>query len=75
MPNAGRLDLWPQPTPNEAQSTTALPTRDAARFRWNANPYEMDNHGDGTAEGDPAAWLLAYWLARYHGLLGGDEAA
>jgi hypothetical protein len=67
--NSDRLDLWPQQAPFEQQSTSALPSRDAARMRWNANPYDLDSRGSGTQEYDPGAFLLAYWMARHHGLL------
>jgi hypothetical protein len=67
--NSDRIDLWPQQSPFEQQSTSAIPTHDAARFRWNANPYELDTGRTGTDEYDPGAFLLAYWMARYHGML------
>lgn len=38
-------------------------------MRWNGNPFEPDGGGDGSREDDGAAWLLAYWMGRYHGLI------
>ncbi len=35
---------------------------------WNANPHDLDG-GSGMWENDPGAWLLPYWLARYHGII------
>ena len=67
--NSGRDDLRHMAEPFGEQSTTAVPARDADRTRWNANPYTMDEGSGGMREGDPAAFLLAYWMARYHGLL------
>jgi len=67
--NSRRADLRHRPPPLDAQSSTAVPPREAARFRWNADPYRMDDGSRGLGEGDPGAWLLSYWLARYHGLL------
>ena len=67
--NSGRADLRHMARPFEEQATTAVPSRNAERFRWNANPYQMDGGDGGWHEGDPAAFLLAYWMARYHGLL------
>jgi hypothetical protein len=26
-------------------------------------------------EGDPGAWLLAFWMARHHGLIGAPTTA
>ena len=74
--NSRRADLRHRPPPLEAQASTAVPPREAARFRWNANPYRMDDTGSrGMGEADPGAWLLSYWLARYHGLLGASPSA
>ena len=57
-----------------------LPTNERSQYLWNANPYDTAGapevwnneparrHG-GMNEDDPGAWLLPYWMARYHGLL------
>ena len=69
--NSGRADLRHQAAPFGEQATSAIPSRDAQRFRWNANPYQMDTEGHhGLREADPSGFLLAYWMARYHQLLG-----
>ena len=68
--NSRRPDLRHRPAPFGTEASTAIPSRDAGRYRWNANPYRMDDGASGMAEADPGAWLLAYWLTRYHQLLG-----
>ena len=67
--NSDRADVWAQPAPFSEQSTRAVPSSNAVRTRWNANPYEMDTGNGGRVEGDPGSFLLPYWMARYHGLL------
>lgn len=37
--------------------------------RWNQDPYRPDHRGDGRNEGSGEHFLLAYWMARYHGLI------
>ncbi|MCA9450263.1 MAG: hypothetical protein KC931_24285, partial [Candidatus Omnitrophica bacterium] len=37
--------------------------------RWNQDPYRPDSGGDGLMEGSGEHYLVAYWLARYHGLV------
>ncbi|MDP2437626.1 MAG: hypothetical protein Q8P67_17935 [archaeon] len=37
-------------------------------LRWNCDPYSPDG-GSGYSEEDPGAWLLPYWMARYHKLI------
>ena len=49
-------------------SLEVLPANERAQFRWNGNPHDLDG-GSGFNEGDPGAWLLPYWMARYHGLV------
>jgi hypothetical protein len=36
-------------------------------MKWNANPFELTG-GSGNAEMAPGAFLLAYWMGRYHGM-------
>ena len=68
--NSGRLDVWIQRAPNEDEETEEVPVAESTRLRWNANPYALVQGGGGNMEGDPGAFLLAYWLSRYHGLIG-----
>ena len=39
-------------------------------MRWNGNPYQCDGGTpDGRTEEDGSAWLLPYWMGRYHGFI------
>jgi len=49
--------------------TRALPFSELRIMRWSGNPFEPDGGGNGSSEDDGGAWLLAYWMARYHGLI------
>eukprot|EP00943_MAST-04B_sp_MAST-4B-sp1_P001535 g1535.t1 len=46
-----------------------LPANERCQYRWNANPYIVQDCGSGMSESDPGAWLLPYWMARYYGLI------
>jgi hypothetical protein len=50
------------------QSVELLPWDERGMFRWNGNPFELDG-GSGFTETDPSAWLLPYWMARFHGFI------
>jgi hypothetical protein len=50
----------------ERQLLHVLPVDERNFNRWNTNPYEPDGGHDGRLEGDGAAYLLPYWLGRYH---------
>lgn len=66
------------------RSTRVLPPNERMQYRWNADPYAVDDGhncdpvgqacSDGLEEADPTAFLLPYWMARYHGLLGPPAA-
>ncbi len=60
--NRGRFGEW--------QSVEVLPYSERAVMRWNGNPYRLDG-GDplGRSEDDGTAFLLPYWLARYHQII------
>jgi hypothetical protein len=51
------------------QLAHVLPADERNIQKWNQNPYIPDGGGDGTHEDDGAAWLLPYWMARYHGFI------
>jgi len=38
-------------------------------LRWNADPYELDQSGNGRERGDGTFILLPYWTGRYHRLI------
>ena len=70
-PNSHRLDIRINPDytrSNQKQSIEVLPPDERRVMRWNGNPFELDG-GSGFGEDDPGAWLLPYWMARYHGLI------
>jgi hypothetical protein len=54
----------------EAQSVEIVPYSERVVMRWNGNPYRLDG-GDplGRREDDGAAFLLPYWMGRYHRLI------
>ncbi len=54
----------------KSESTTVVPAGERHLERWNGNPYELEGGSiDGREEEDGSAWLLPYWMGRYHGLL------
>jgi hypothetical protein len=55
------------------QLTRALPASERRLMRWNGNPYQCDG-GDltGRNEEDGSAWLLPYWMGRYHRFISED---
>ncbi len=54
----------------ETQSVEVLPYSERTLMRWNGNPYRLDG-GDplGRREEDGVAFLLPYWMGRYHRLI------
>lgn len=58
----GRFEEW--------QSVEVIPYSERTVMRWNGNPYRLDG-GDplGRTEEDGSAFLLAYWMGRYHRLI------
>lgn len=50
-----------------------LPVDERSFEKWNADPYEPDKPGDGRHEDDGAAYLLPYWMGRYHGFIAEQE--
>ncbi|NUM55628.1 MAG: hypothetical protein HUU46_18455 [Candidatus Hydrogenedentes bacterium] len=49
--------------------TRVLPADERCFQKWNGDPYEPDRGGDGRSEDDGAAFLLPYWMGRYHGFI------
>lgn len=71
--NSNRQDVFFRPGQNRAfqshtDSVRVLPANERAQLRWNGNPHQLDG-GNGMSETGPGAWLLPYWMARYHGIL------
>ena len=57
-----RVDRFGKP-----QALRVLPADERNFEKWNSNPYVLDDGGDGRYEDDGAAYLLPYWMGRYHG--------
>ena len=70
--NSHRADIEFSPIPNRFDLPVlarVLPADERAFRKWNADPYEPDEKGDGRIEDDGAAYLLPYWMARFHGFI------
>ena len=70
--NSHRADVAFSPLPNRFGRpvlTRVLPADERCFKKWNADPYIPDEGGDGRLEDDGAAYLLPYWMARYHGFI------
>lgn len=73
--NSHRTDLVWSATPDRAgrrEALTLLPPDERPVMRWNANPFVVDGGHKGRSEDDGAAFLLPYWLGRYHKFLLGE---
>jgi hypothetical protein len=64
---AGQLDRF-----GRKESGNLLPPDERPVMKWNGNPFVVDGGGGGHGEDDGAAFLLPYWLGRYHGFLTGE---
>lgn len=52
------------------ETDRVLPVSERPLMRWNGNPYSCDGGSQiGRAEEDGGAWLLPYWMGRFHGFL------
>ncbi|MCS7253919.1 MAG: hypothetical protein RMK18_02420 [Armatimonadota bacterium] len=54
----------------ELQAVEPLPFTERPMHKWNGNPYRLDGGANGMIEEDATFFLLPYWLARFHGLIG-----
>ena len=70
---AGRTDTLIDPVPDrfgKPQVLQVLPIDERPMAKWNANPYSIGStQWDAHAEEDGGAYLLPYWMARYHGFI------
>jgi ligand-binding sensor domain-containing protein len=70
--NSHRLDIVLDTSKGlrEPQSAQIVPYSEREVMRWNGNPYRLDG-GDplGRREDDGTAFLLPYWMGRYHRLI------
>lgn len=46
-----------------------FPTRETEPCRWDHWLMQMDGGENGNDVAEPGAWLLAYWMGRYHGYI------
>jgi hypothetical protein len=51
------------------QAKTLLPRDELPVAKWNSNPFDVDGGNGGRSEDDGTAFLLPYWMGRYHRFL------
>lgn len=74
--NTDRDDVVPAQGPDRfgnAESVAVLPYSENGMRKWNGNPYQLRRGGDGRSEDDGAAYLLPYWMARFHRVIEDDS--
>jgi hypothetical protein len=54
------------------EALTLLPPDERPVMKWNSNPFVVDGGAGGHAEDDGAAFLLPYWMGRYHKFIVGE---
>ena len=59
--------------PGDRDTPHSLLSLDATARLARTQPFEISDGWDGMVEGDPGAWLLPYWMARFYGLLTAQE--
>lgn len=72
MYNSQRIDLRKNPLTDrfgKQQATRPIPVDERGITKWNSNTFLFDYPGNGTGEDDGAAWLLPYWMGRYHKII------
>ncbi len=72
MINSHRADVAFSPLPNRFGRPVlnrVLPADERSFKKWNGDPYEPDDAGTGRHEDDGAAYLLPYWMGRFHGFI------
>src|SRR5436190_1984854 len=73
--NSHRADIvWAsvQDRHGRREALTLLPPDERPVTKWNANPFVVDGGDGGRSEDDGAAFLLPYWMGRYHGFVSGE---
>ena len=73
--NSHRADIVWSPVVDrfgKREALALLPPDERPVMRWNANPFVVDGGGGGKREDDGAAFLVAYWLGRYHKFVTGE---
>ena len=54
------------------EALTLLPPDERPVMKWNGNPFVIDGGAGGHGEDDGTAFLLPYWMGRYHKFLVGE---
>jgi hypothetical protein len=70
--NSRRADLVVDPRNSRHGNRTLLlpvPIDERVPQKWNHDPYQADEGGDGRNEECGAEWLMPYWMAVYHKLI------
>lgn len=69
--NSHRTDLrTPQGYVALKGGTRTFPPRETEPLRWDHWVMQADGGAGGRDVVEPGAWLLAYWMGRYHGFIG-----
>lgn len=72
--NSHRADLRTPPGyVAYAGGAKSLSPREVGPMRWSDNGMRLDGGAGGNVVHDPSAWLVAYWMARSHGMIGDAE--
>jgi hypothetical protein len=69
--NSHRADLVFDPVLEQRgikRLSRPLPFTERLLHKWDKDPYDLDG-GNDRGEVDQTAWLLPYWMGRYHGLI------
>jgi hypothetical protein len=68
--NSHRADLHvPEGYVNYVCDWKSLTARDIGPQRWDGDFFALDGGGNGKGVHDPSAFLDAYWMARYYGMI------
>src|SRR5262249_38995815 len=54
------------------EGVNLVPPDERPVMKWNGNPFVVDGGGGAHGEDDGAAFLLPYWMGRYHGFITGE---
>ena len=73
--NSHRQDIAFASAPDrfgKREIVTLLPPDERPVMKWNGNPFIVDGGNGGHGEDDGAAFLLPYWMGRYHKFIAGE---
>jgi hypothetical protein len=57
---------------NAACQPVPIPMRPPATFLWEVTPFQLQGGGSGIVENAGVDYILAYWMARYYGVIAGS---